>query len=521
VRSEINPQGEEDMKYRRIVLTAALGLAAAGFIRAQTSEDPVLDLLVRKGLVSQAEADGARAQAKEEAGKNPVTPISVDAPGLQKLQFYGDGRLRFENIDQHNHFAAPALTDRERYRLRFGADYYYSDNFKAGFELESATTNDSANQTFGGMFTKASINVGKIYLQYRPVDWLTAEAGKFSNPWYTTTDMVYSFDLNPEGGAELFSYTIPLGGGEPYSSADPKDAKAARQTSSSDSSLTIGLNAVQYIYVDSNEGTLGVPNNDVWILGEQAPVTWKINHDVTFKVAPGFTFYTGGGNIDYGSNVPTTGSVSGITPTFMAGTANSSNDPVFYSAREADDLAVFSVPGEFDFNVGGIPFRPYWDFELNTEGHKRVQDVYLQSSSFLGGVSTGITPAAASQNQALTDNIAWAAGLQIGATKKKGDWSVLGEFRQIGLGAVDQNINGTDFADSFANQQGFKLSGAYNFTDFFTGTMTFYDSWDYKSHLYQALGGTSASPSATASSTLNLVGEKSEQRVQVDLGWKF
>jgi hypothetical protein len=253
VRGGINHQGEEDMKYRQIVLTAALSLAAMGFAQAQTSEDPVLDLLVRKGLVSQAEADGARAQAKEEADKNPVTPISVDAPGLQKLQFYGDGRLRYENIDQHNHSVTTTLYDRERYRLRFGADYIYSDHFKAGFELESGTTDDSANQTFGGTFTKASINVGKIYLQYQPIDWLTLVGGKFSNPWYTTTDMVYSFDLNPEGGAELFSYTIPLGGGSEEDVTDPKDLKDIKKIfHASDSSLTIGLNAIQYIYTDDN-----------------------------------------------------------------------------------------------------------------------------------------------------------------------------------------------------------------------------------------------------------------------------
>ncbi len=51
-------------------------------------------------------------------------------------------------------------------------------------------------------------------------------AGKFTNPWYTPTDMVYSFDLNPEGGAELLSYTIPLGGGSGVvDNGDPKDAK--------------------------------------------------------------------------------------------------------------------------------------------------------------------------------------------------------------------------------------------------------------------------------------------------------
>ena len=128
--------------------------------------------------------------------------------------------------------------------------------------------------------------------------------------------------------------------------------------------------------------------------------------------------------------------------------------------------------------------------------------------------------AAKAKNSDLSDPLAWALGLQVGHSKKKGDWSGLVEFRQIGLGAVDQNINGTDFADSYANQQGFKLSLAYNFTDFLLGTVTFYDTWDYKRNLYQSIGG-SRTVVPTAGTTPYLVSAKSVERVQVDLGWKF
>ena len=39
-------------------------------------------------------------------------------------------------------------------------------------------------------------------------------------------------------------------------------------------------------------------------------------------------------------------------------------------------------------------------------------------------------------------------------------------------------------------RRAFKFGTTYNFTDFLTGTVTFYDTWDYKSNLYQSLGGT-------------------------------
>jgi hypothetical protein len=206
--------------------------------KAQQADDALIDALVQEGLLNHEQAERVRAKVSRVEDATPATKIAL-SNCVQALQFYGDGRLRYENIDQHNHSAAVSLNDRERYRLRLGADYTYSDHFKAGFELESANTGDSANQTFGGMFSKASLNVGKLFLRYDPTDWLTAYAGKFTNPWYTTTDIVYSYDLNPEGGVEIFNF-------------HPTD------------SLTVGLNAVQYLYIDANESTSipGVSNND-------------------------------------------------------------------------------------------------------------------------------------------------------------------------------------------------------------------------------------------------------------------
>ena len=81
------------------------------------------------------------------------------------------------------------------------------------------------------------------------------------------------------------------------------------------------------------------------------------------------------------------------------------------------------------------------------------------------------------------DNIAWLAGLQVGQNKKKGDWSIKGDFRQVGLGSIDPNLNDSDWGDSFLNQQGIKLQSQYNFTDFVTGSLTYYDTWSYKTNL--------------------------------------
>ena len=540
-----------------IASVLALGLTA---VKAQT-DGALLDALVKKGVLSDREADDIRANEAKEYSETPAAKLTI-ASYISKITFYGDGRLRYDVSDQTNYnYDSKNVQDRFRYRVRIGADYAYSDHLKAGLELESSTTDDSGNQTMGGTFTKASINVGKIYAQWQPTDWLTLTGGKFTQPLYTTTDMTWSNDENPEGAAEVLTFNIPLGGGSGSSIVDPKDVKQVRTIAGQDSSLTIGLNAAQYIYITSaqnfasNGSGIIVNNNNVGIIANQIPVTWKVDKDLTVKVVPGFTFYTGGGNTDFQGGVPANYTNEGAVPEpgFFYGTANSSTDPVFLSPKEADDLNIVSVPGEVDFKVGNIPFRPYWDFDWNVTGKQRVQDVYLNGGSLYGfpgttasatastpiALGSGSVPTAPgatvanvkSQNADLGDNVAWATGLQIGQNKKKGDWSILGEFRQIGLGAVDPNINGTDFANSYSNVEGLKFTGVYNFTDAFTATVTFYDDWAYKNNLYKSLGGNTTdvkggvtgatTTSQYAGTTQYLVSEKSVQRVQVDLGWKF
>ncbi len=545
---------------RMLALAGVLALGLT-FARAQ-SDGALLDALVKKGVLSDQEAEDIRADEAKDYATSPAAKFTI-GDYVSKITFYGDGRLRYDIDSLHRYadnnggtsaagkFPSTGSADRFRYRLRFGLDYNYSDNLKAGFELTSGTADDTANQTLGGSFTDASINVGRIYLQYTPVDWLTLTAGKFANPWYENTDLVWANDLNPEGAAEVFNWTIPLGGGSSApASTDSKDLKALAPISApSESSLSVGLTLLQYDYITANQnvpfgGTTATTSpfiqndNNVGIIGTQIPVVWKINKNLTAKIAPGFTFYTGGGNTDFQGGVPVNyNNVSyGGGPAWVYGTENSSTDPVFLSPKEADDLNIVSAPGEIDFKIGDIPIKVYEDFDWNVTGKQRVQNVFLQtggtytltgssgtSASYgWGSVPTGGLSNAKvqSQNTALGDNVAWAAGVQVGQNKKKGDWSILGEFRQVGLGAVDSNINGTDFADSYSNAEGVKTSAVYNFTDFMTATVTFYDTWAYKSNLYHDLNGNSDA-SADNGTTQGLIAQHADQRVQVDLGWKF
>ena len=293
----------------------------------------MLDALVKKGDLSDQEAQSIRSTEAKEYNTTAADKIAISVY-VQKIKFYGDVRFRYEYLDEEPQAGKAIATttgtgysrdntvERYRYRLRVGVDATFTDNFTGGFELESNTAYDSANQSFGNGFSKESINIGLVYLQWKPTDWLTLVGGNKRNFPLYTTDLTWDPDINPEGGSESLSWTIPLGSDSVAETRDPKDAKdlkAIQAPAQSDMSLTIGFTAAQFIYADNQEfntsataqsptGVVTTPGSapaatvvgtanktDVWQFVEQVPVQFNFNNKSTFiKVAPGFDSYTSG-----------------------------------------------------------------------------------------------------------------------------------------------------------------------------------------------------------------------------------
>lgn len=475
---------------------ALVGILAIGFTAVHAQEDALLDALVKKGVLSDQEAEDVRADMAKQYAQTPAGKLSL-SDHITNLKLYGDARMRYEYLDespQSKSFNAldpyANQTDRYRYRIRVGADYTFTDSFMAGFELESSTAGDSANQSMGNGFGKYPIQVGLVYLQWKPTNWLTLTGGKQRNPLYTT-DLMWDPDINPEGASEALSF-------------HPTD------------NFSIGLTAGQFIYADNGEnsgdsitsftnGSTTANNNDVWMFAEQVPMQFNFNKDTFVKEVPGFLAYMGGGN----TNISASAGSAGSNGVFGGGSA-----VTYTNIHASDALAIFTAPGEFDWKAWDQPFKLYWDFALNLDGKDRIQNVYLFPDGNAG------TAALRSQNWNLGDDMAWLVGLQVGQNKKKGDWSIKGDFRQIGLGAVDPNINDSDFADSYLNQQGIKVQSIYNFTDFLTGSLTYFNTWNYKSNLFDSL---TAAPTAgsNAAAVFALAPANATERLQVDMQWKF
>jgi len=94
---------------------------------------------------------------------------------------------------------------------------------------------------------------------------------------------------------------------------------------------------------------------------------------------------------------------------------------------------------------------------------------------------------------------------------KKGDWSLLVNYRQVGLGSLDPNLNDSDWGLSRLNLKGWKASIAYNFTDAVILQVAGYNGDNLRKNLTggQATGGA------------ELADGNSVQVFQVDFDVKF
>src|SRR5437588_5368529 len=176
----------------------------------------LLDLLVKKKLITEQEAKQVRAELKKQTVAPPAegptkiqktydgkTYVEKEVPvektaaekwklstPITELELFGDVRLRYAyqggQADDNSPLQARANgvaghddwqeRERERYRIRFGLRGTLLDDWFFGIRLETSTSSRSTNVTFadessGGPFSKGSdgINVGQAYIGYKGV----------------------------------------------------------------------------------------------------------------------------------------------------------------------------------------------------------------------------------------------------------------------------------------------------------------------------------------------------------------
>src|SRR5213080_4657140 len=206
------------LKTVTFIVTAILAFGEIS-IRAQDA-GALLDLLVRKKLITDQEAEGVRAELTKESKSISAGKWKLSTP-ITELELYGDARLRYEIRSGETDSQDTQQRNLPRYRLRLGLRGILADDWFFGVRLETGTNPRSSNVTFGdeasgGPFAKNSDGnfVGQAYLGYKGFKDITLTVGKMPNPMISTL-MVWDPDINPEGLAEQWKhiFTIALGNG--------------------------------------------------------------------------------------------------------------------------------------------------------------------------------------------------------------------------------------------------------------------------------------------------------------------
>ncbi|KAB2645990.1 MAG: hypothetical protein DVB27_08475 [Verrucomicrobia bacterium] len=172
-----------------------------------------------------------------------------------------------------------------------------------------------------------------------------------------------------------------------------------------------------------------------------------------------------------------TGPANGQTQRDIDGVGVTTTNTVTLPAitGETRKLSILTAPGDISFKIGSLKTKVYWDFAYNLDGADRFNDIYQ--------LRTGRPGTDAYRGYKTRDGIAWLAGVQVGETKKKGDWSLNFNYRESGIASIDPNLNDSDFALSELNTRGFKLSLAYQLADVVVVNLTGMMAWNLDRNL--------------------------------------
>jgi len=551
-------------------LFAPVALCAAAFApmtsaHAQTPDSALLNALVKKGVLSNEEAQDIQAQDQKDYNMTAASKINL-ASSIKSITFYGDLRMRYEMRDG----TTPAgftgnggklLTagdsqddNRFRYRLRFGLKGTLTDNFFFGIRASTNPNYDrSGNVTFGhsdaaGPFGKDQnlLALDQVYLGWHATDDITLTGGQMPNPFYTTS-MIWDDNLNPAGAAEQYDHTFGNG-------------------------FEVFATAGQFVYqaAAGNGFTNGLGSNssfdNTFMFGEQIGFKYNFDKDTFFKGAA--SMYTYSGTVGNSNNG---GTVAGLYSTSPLNLAAPNNSPSFFNgpfvgAASApvtnvsgiNDLAVLETPFEFDFKIGpgvhhakrsdpkdvkdigaestgwSIPMRIFGDFAYNFEADERADaaraaiqtfsaDGFANSTgisnvatSGSGGTNAGMVASAPFQGvlnsgKGFLDQAAYQIGIEAGQLKKKGDWDGKLFWQSTGYYAVDPNLIDADIFNAATNLQGVVVAVSHNWTDGISSTLRYAHA--------NPVNGQLATPNVNQD--LQLGDIRQYNLFQADLMWKF
>ena len=449
------------MLNRSITTTlAALAIAGASVTAAYASEEALLDALVKKGVLKQADAQKIKAESAH-SGSAGNSKIKLNE-SVKELSIYGDLRLRWQHAQATAQGVSPSNSFQDqsaRFRLAIGGNFKLTDGLTAGVELATQSAANQRYVTYGGPAGAGQdyqLFLSKAFIGWNPSKEFSVTAGRQSIPFYST-EMVWDNDVRLDGVTEKIDLGSLLGLGDGFH-----------------------LHFISGQFIGGNNFSFNAPgtpdNRDSWLFQSQLKAVADLG-GAKLTFAPGFQFSSA--KDSFGGLAVDNQGMGGALPGGL-------------SAQSLENLRVILAPGDISFDVAGTKAKFLWDFAYN----------------FGANAGTGPDDRLNAAISATQDRMAWLLGIQVGENKNAGDFSVFGNYREVGAGALNTFYSDSDFAfGQSGNQRGFKLGTKYSFTK--NATLT------------AAYTASSNIDATQQGATQTLSGLNSSHLVTLDLGLKF
>lgn len=235
----------------------------------------------------------------------------------QRIRFYGDARVRYQgsmfptgndqagaanfnavntgspyDIGETNLYHGPtynATQDRNQFRLRarLGMEADLFNGFTAGLRIASGENNSpvSTNQTLGssgGNFSKYALWLDRGYLSYQAWDGdLKISAGRFDNPFWSPTDLVWYRELGFDGFAVQAKQEV-------WEGFTPFAVAGAFPIYNTDFNAGINLNPTDVV----NGPPTKLKSNDKWMFGGQVGFNARFSPEYAFRFGVAYYDFT-------------------------------------------------------------------------------------------------------------------------------------------------------------------------------------------------------------------------------------
>jgi len=409
------------MKRTIIVSVAAAVLA----LSSAQGNDAILDLLIKKGVITQREANEVREQLDVQMAQTvEMYNKGKFSSWLDGVKFSGDLRLRADNISSED-YAKTSDRLRFRYRLRLGMEFQYQEWATVNLRLASGDGDPvSTNQSFTDTFKKKPITIDTISVTLQPPGWkwIKVIGGKMENPiWQPSLNspMIYDLDVTPEGVAEVLQYTF--GANSQYRLFGQFGQFMLDEISSN--------NSRDPLMFDMQGGIeMG--------FGGELPKKPKL------KV-------TAAGGFMLTHNIANTG----YTPFSDSPNKGNGNGSGSYTNSPLADFNVVYGRGEIaclitDKKFLGTPAV----LTLCGEVDKNIKGAY----ETLVGSSQTVDP---------DQTLGWTIQLGFGQAKKKGEWQVAYQYKHQEADSTFDALADSDWGAGGIDRKGHCIKGAYNFQD--------------------------------------------------------